>query len=283
MLATVKTAVFLGVSLSAWIMTTADVPKAEEVQWVSLDFKTILTWTTKTSNHKFTVLYSGDDSDWLESQDCIQISESECDLTHNLLPLNRNYSADIQTESESEYNDDPEFFPHTLSPHFNPYKQSNISAVNFTVKAVDEHRVIINITDPLTSIHEHGKQLSIRDVLKNDLKYKIIYYKSGSTGKKDIISDSSIAVVPDLDAGENYCFMAAAFIPSRPKTTRQGAWSIHSCTTGNKTIVQELGFEAWVGIVILLAVIIAVVTVLYCKCCRQRNKTFHTSQSSPPV
>lgn len=59
----------------------------------------------------------------------------------------------------------------------------NISAVTFTVAAVDESRVIINITDPLTSIHKRHKQLSIRDILKNDLKYKISYYKSESTGK----------------------------------------------------------------------------------------------------
>ncbi|KAI3375401.1 hypothetical protein L3Q82_021887 [Scortum barcoo] len=216
------------------------VPKAEKVQWVSLDFKTILTWTTRASNYKYTVLYSGDDSDWMGSQDCIQMSESECDLTQHLIPLNRNYTADIQTEPESpDYDSDPEFLPHTYSPHFNPYKQSNISAVNFTVKAEDERSVIISIIDPLTSIHEGGKQLSIRDVLKNDLKYKIIYYKSGSTGKKQIISDSSITVVPDLDAGQSYCFMVAAFIPSRPKTTQQGAWGIHSCTTGNTTIMPD--------------------------------------------
>lgn len=59
----------------------------------------------------------------------------------------------------------------------------NISAVKFTVEALDDGRIIVNITDPLTSIHRRGKQLSIRDVLKNDLKYKISYYKSGSTGK----------------------------------------------------------------------------------------------------
>lgn len=35
------------------------VPKAEKVHWVSLDFKTILTWTTKASNYTYTVLYSG--------------------------------------------------------------------------------------------------------------------------------------------------------------------------------------------------------------------------------
>lgn len=59
----------------------------------------------------------------------------------------------------------------------------NISAVMFTVENVDETRVLVNITDPVTSIHVRGKQLTIRDILKKDLKYKISYYKSGSTGK----------------------------------------------------------------------------------------------------
>lgn len=59
----------------------------------------------------------------------------------------------------------------------------NISAVSFTVKPLDDRRVIVNITDPLTSIYYLKKQLSIRDILKKDLNYKIRYYKSGSTGK----------------------------------------------------------------------------------------------------
>lgn len=59
----------------------------------------------------------------------------------------------------------------------------NISAVTFTVKNVDGTRVLVNITDPVTGIHVRGKQFTIRDILKKDLKYKISYYKSGSTGK----------------------------------------------------------------------------------------------------
>lgn len=51
------------------------------------------------------------------------------------------------------------------------------------MKSVDKTRVIVNITDPLTSIHIGQRQLSIRDIFLNDLQYKIIYYKAGSTGK----------------------------------------------------------------------------------------------------
>ena len=55
--------------------------------------------------------------------------------------------------------------------------------MEFIVKPVDKSKVTVNITDPLTSIHKNGKQLNIRDIFKNDLKYKISYYKAGSTGK----------------------------------------------------------------------------------------------------
>ena len=51
------------------------------------------------------------------------------------------------------------------------------------MEPVDEKTVTVNITDTLTSVHVGGKQLTIRDIFKKDLKYKISYYKSGSTGK----------------------------------------------------------------------------------------------------
>lgn len=288
-MASVKTLLYLGICLSAWSITTADedsIPRAENVRWVSLDFKTILTWTTKPSDYTYTVLFSADDYDWTESPDCSQILESECDLTHHLSPLDRTYTADIRTEpAEMDPDTDVADLPHTYSPGLNPYRESNISAVKFTVAAVEESRVILNITDPVTTSHDQrGKQLSIRDILKNDLKYKISYSKSGSTGKRDVISDSSVAEVSQLDAGQSYCFMVAAFIPSRPKSTQQGAWSTQQCTHGKKSAGWSVG--ALVGAVfILLTVLIIVitVTVLCCKCCRQRNKRLQTSQSLAPV
>lgn len=63
------------------------------------------------------------------------------------------------------------------------YVTGNISAVTFTVKNVNETTVLVNITDPLTSIYKRGEQLTIRHILKKDLQYKISYYKTGSTGK----------------------------------------------------------------------------------------------------
>lgn len=281
-MASVTTLLWLGVCLSGWNIISADensFPRAENLRWHSLDFTTILQWTVEPSAYTYTVLFSVDDDNWENSNHCIQISASECDLTNNLRLSDRTYTADVQTEIETMDDD----LPHTFSPKFNPYRESNISAVEFTVDALDDRRVIVNITDPLTAIYARGKQLSIRDILQKDLKYKISYYKSGSTGKRDIISDSSMAEVQGLDAGASYCFMVAAFIPSRPKATQQGAWSTQHCTQGHKDDLQDLSVGAWVGagfIVLTVLIVIITVTVL---CCRQRNKTLQMSQSSASV
>ncbi|KAL3987877.1 hypothetical protein ACER0C_012195 [Sarotherodon galilaeus] len=248
------------------------VPRAQNVHWVSLDFTTHLRWSVTSSDYTYTVRFSGEGADWEESPNCIQISASECDLTQSLKASDRAYSADVLTEiMDMDYE-----LPHTYSSKFNPYRESNISAVGFTVEPLDR-RVIVNITDPLTSIYDRGKQLSIRDIFKKDLNYKISYYKSGSTGKRDVISNSSMTQIQGLDKGESYCFMVAAFIISRPKATQQGSWSMQQCTKRDWSVV------AWVVAgFIMLTVLIVIVTVTVL-CCRQRNKTLQTSQSSAPV
>lgn len=48
--------------------------------------------------------------------------------------------------------------------------------------------------------------------------------------QKEIISDFSEYEVPNLDPGQSYCFMVAAHIPSRPKSSQQGALSGQLCT-----------------------------------------------------
>ncbi|KAM6919159.1 tissue factor-like [Xenentodon cancila] len=291
---TVRNLLYLGIWVTTWSPNTADfssAPTPENIRWVSLDFTTILTWTVlppEHPNYTFNVLFSVDDGDWMESSDCLQIFESQCDLTGQLRPLDRSYHADIQTEPlDMDGNYDPDTLPHTYSSKFNPYKQSNISAAKFFLVDVDKKTVMVNISDPLTALHQNGKQLSIRDVLKNDLKYKISYSKSGSTGKRAIISDTSTVTVSGLDAGENYCFMVAAFIPSRSKNSQQGAWSTQLCTDKHKHVLQDLSLGAWVGAVFIgltVLIIIVSVTVLCCRGRHQRNKTVQqTSQTSTHV
>lgn len=288
-MAALRALLSLGMCLCAGSITTAEdlsVPRAENLRWISLDFKTVLTWTTKPSEHTYTVLYAVDDGDWTETLDCIEISDPECDMTNVLQPVNRAYSADIQTNAAEHgyaYDDDEQ--PHTYSSHFNPYRESNISAVRFTLQPFNESTVTINISDTLTAIHERGKQLTIRDVFHSDLKYKITYYKAGSTGKREVISASSVAEVSKLDAGEEYCFIVAAFISSRPKETQHGGWSTQQCAQ-IPGVLQGLSLGALVGIIFIIITVLIVsiiVAVLCCNCCRQGSKSLQTAQTSAPI
>lgn len=259
------------------VSDTEFLPRVDNVRWTSLDFKTILTWTPATTDDLYTVQYSQSDNDWRKIPDCINIPEPECDLTNYLMYTDRNFSADIIMESAGmDYV--PEDLPHTFSPHFNPYKQSEISAPSFSVEPADDGRIILNITDPLTPFHRRGNQLTIRDVFTNRLKYKIYYYKAGSTGKRDSYADTSIAELPQLDAGEHYCFMVAAFIPSRPEAFQLGAWSQQQCMVGHRGSLTGLSLGVLVGGLFILLVIIIIVTVLCYRCCkRRRNKSLQTS------
>ncbi|XP_077471667.1 tissue factor-like [Stigmatopora argus] len=273
-MAWLKKIFYLLVSVASWMMANAeeDIPKAENVHWVSLDFKTLLKWTVAPSNYSFSVQYIWEHGDeWKSSSNCIRISETECDLSDELQPPNREFSADVQTEPEDDLHYDVDEFPHTFSAPFNPYQQSEISAPEFTVELLEEGKASVTIEDPLTSFHKYGTQLSIRDILKNDLQYKISYYKSGSTGKRDIVTKSNKGEVAALDVGQSYCFMVAAYIPARPKAHQQGAWSIQQCTPGQTNILQELSLGALVGGLFILVVVLVVIITVTVLCCRRRN------------
>ncbi|XP_057713752.1 tissue factor-like [Corythoichthys intestinalis] len=277
---------YLGVYMASWMIVIAveDSPRAENVRWVSLDFKTLLKWTAAPSKYTFTVQFTWEHSDqWMKSPNCIQITETECDLSNELQPRNREYTADILTESDDDVDYGLDEFPHTLSPSFNPYQQSEISAPEFTVEVVEEGKASVTIEDPLTSFHKNENQLSIRDILKNDLQYKISYYKSGSTGKRDIITKSNRGEVAGLDAGQSYCFMVAAYIPSRSKPYQQGAWSIQQCTPGQTNVFQELSLGALVGGLFILVIVLITIITVTVLCCKRRNRSSQTYQSSTVV
>ncbi|KAF7649902.1 hypothetical protein LDENG_00134300 [Lucifuga dentata] len=276
------TLIYLGIYLYAWTITTTDaeiLPREGDVHWMSLDFKTILTWNPTLPDDLYTVLYSDSDDNWKMIPECIHIPHPECDLTNYLMYKDRNFSADIQTKpvDEMEYLlEDP---PHIFSPHFNPYRQSKISAAVFSVHTTQDGRIILNISDPLTPFHQPEKQLTIRDIFQTHLNYKISYYKAGSTGKRDIIIQSSVAELSQLDAAQRYCFMVAVFIPSRPKAFQLGDWSEQQCMVGDESPFSDLSLGVLIcGLFILFILIIIVVTVFCCRRChRRRNKSLQPS------
>lgn len=274
----------LSLGFSAWIVAAIDegtVAKAEDVRWVSVDFKTVLHWSYKDTDqipNGFTVQFSRDGGDWMQSPDCIEILSNECDLTSHFEPLDRTYTADILTEHDLDLGE----FTHTLSPDFNPYRESEISQVSFKVEPAESGRVTVVIDDPLTSIHKRGKQLTIRDILKNDLKYKISYYKSGSTGKRDVISDSSTAEISGLDDGYSYCFMVVAYIPSRPVNTQLGEWSTQQCTLG-QTHVLGVSLGVLLGVLFVLLILLSIIITVIVLCCKYQRRPQQTVQTSTMV
>lgn len=279
---TLLSELWLGVCLcAAAVSSFSDPPAAENVHWDSLDFKTVLKWSAPPSDYKFTVQISeGEDGDWTTAPDCIGISDTECDLTHDVMYYDRTFMAEVVTEAEADF--DPEEFPHVVSSAFNPYKMSELSKVSFSIQKVEKRSVTLNISDPLTGIHERGRQLTIRDVLKKDLKYKVSYSKSGSTGKRELVVDSNLPQIPNLDAGQGYCFMVAAFVPSRAKAVQQGVWSHQICTSGSNPLDEvELGtvFQA-IFIPLVLLIVVVTLAVIYCRFCRGKRKT--SSPQPPP-
>lgn len=56
--------------------------------------------------------------------------------------------------------------------------------------------------------------------------------------QREVVSDSNLATVSGLDAGLGYCFMVAAFIPTRPKTQQHGAWSKQLCRQADTQVWQ---------------------------------------------
>lgn len=281
---------FFGVCLSVALVSSfsdLDIPKAEQLEWISLDFKTVLKWTAPPSDYPFTVAISdenGEYGEWLTVEDCLEITDTVCDLTHDVKYFDRSITADVMTEGLGDF--DPEEFPHAQSVPFNPYRESELSAVSFSIQKVSERSVTLNISDPLTGIHEGGRQLSIRDVLKKDLKYKVSYYKSGSTGKRDLVVDSNLPQIPNLNPGQSYCFMVAAFVPSRAKNLQQGAWStLTHCTSGSNVLNElELStvFQA-IFIPLVLIIIVVTVAIVYCRFCRKRKNSSSSAQEAQPT
>ncbi|XP_034558087.1 tissue factor-like [Notolabrus celidotus] len=282
--------IYLGVCVCAGILTAADEnTKAGNVHWTSLDFKTMLIWTTKSPQQTYSVKFrQGENGNSEPHNECFKVPGTECDMTHELAASDRSYIADVETDhdEEGDYDYSHEEFEHTESKPFNPYKESNISAVEFTVEALNASTIIVNVTDTLTSVHRGTKQLNIRDVFRKDLQYKISYHKSGNSRKRDHISDGSVALVPQLDAGQSYCFMVAAFIPSRPQSSQLGAWSQQLCEQTHPEGTNEMSVGHLVGIIFIVLLAIIIIITVTCVCCKknqQRNKPLQTAQSSALV
>ncbi|KAJ3595311.1 hypothetical protein NHX12_004615 [Muraenolepis orangiensis] len=72
------------------LATAGQTDQHEKLRWSSTNFKTLLTWDPAAGrSHNYSVQYAEHNGNWLDSSDCLVIPETECDLTHVLLPSNK--------------------------------------------------------------------------------------------------------------------------------------------------------------------------------------------------
>uniref|UniRef100_W5JZL2 Tissue factor n=2 Tax=Astyanax mexicanus TaxID=7994 RepID=W5JZL2_ASTMX len=262
--------VFFGASSAS--LGRGHLPRAKNVTWLSHNFKTILTWSPKPSNHTYTVEFSRVGQDKQRNPHCIRSRETECDLTNNLKDLKSFYTADVLSEPAPGFSTDLMELPSTPSKKFCPYNDTLIGRPEFSVKLNENQTIVIFIQDQLTALHHHGNPLTIRDVFKSDLKYEITYTKAGSTGPRKVVVDGNEVEMTELDAGQSYCFTVAAHIPSRKRGKKTGKLSFPQCSpAGGRSIIDEYGLWAVGGGVFLMVMVLVAVVMLTVACCRRIN------------
>ncbi|XP_062848281.1 coagulation factor IIIa [Trichomycterus rosablanca] len=261
-------------------------PTAQDVTWVSSNFKTLLTWRPKPTNYSYTVEYSKQGENRQRLPLCIRTNETECDLTAGLQDLKGSYNADVLSEPMRGETSDLVEFPHSTSSWFCPYKDTNISRPDFKIEVNNgERKITLYVTDIATAVfNEQKKRLTIREIFKDDLQYKVVYRKAKSSGQKEKFSTSSVIELTDLDRGQSYCFTVQAYIPSRSIGKQLGEISNVKCSPeGNTSIFEEYSLAviatAILSILILIAVAIAVAVI----CCKRRQKAKRKGKEGVPL
>ncbi|XP_030625271.1 coagulation factor III, tissue factor a [Chanos chanos] len=260
-------------------------PKAQNVSWVSFNFKTLLTWTPKPTNYSYTVEFSPIGKDKERNPHCIRSMETECDLTADLKDLKATYRADVLSEPMRDETTDLIEFPYTTSGNFCPYEDTIIGKPEFKIEVSKDHRKItLYVTDILTAIfNEENQRLSIRDIFKDDLQYKVTYRRAESTGKKTEYSKSNTIELNNLDRGESYCFTVQAYIPSRSQDKQLGEPARDQCSPGDKTILEEYSLSAIVGAIAIIILVIAVVVTVIVVCCKRRQRAKNGEKEAMPL
>ncbi|KPP61561.1 Tissue factor-like [Scleropages formosus] len=201
-----------------------------------------------------------------------------------LIPVNETYTADVISEPKLGTTSDLIEFPHTRSAPFCPYKDTHIGQPDFKIEVnQDKSKITLFIEDPVSSIHQDGGWLKMRDIFMNDLKYKVIYRKAGSTGKREKTTDSNLLEL-DVDKGVSYCFNVQAYIPSRSIDKQLGDLSNPKCSpAGDKPFYEEYSIGVIAGAILaILAVLIAAI-VLAVVCYRRSRSTADQGKEAVPL
>ncbi|CAB1340841.1 unnamed protein product, partial [Coregonus sp. 'balchen'] len=250
-----------------------DYPKAQNVSWLSINFKTLLMWDPKPSNYSYTVEYSVIGQSRERNQHCIRTMATECDLSNSLVDLKAKYSADVLSEPLRGVNSDLIEFPHTRSERFVPYEDTLIGRPEFKIEvSKDKRKITLYVEDPPTALfNKQNQQRTIRDVFADELQYKVTFGKATSTGKKTKISASSEIELDrrDVDPGVSYCFNVQAYIPSRSTDKQLGE--------------LKYGIGVIAGFILLIILIIVVAIVVTVVCCKRRRKANTSGKEGVPL
>ncbi|KAG5268206.1 hypothetical protein AALO_G00209440 [Alosa alosa] len=254
---------------------TGSYPRATNVSWSSINFKTLLSWSPKPDGYSYTVEFFAAGQNRDRSPHCIQTAETECDLTEQLKELKQIYTANVLSESVRGATSDIVELPYTASKKFCPYTDTIIGKpdFNFTVSK-DGRKITIHVIDPLTAVFDsQTRRLSIRDIFGDDLEYSVTYQRAGSTGKKLQTSKTNIIELTNVDKGESYCLMVQAVIPSRDFDKKNGEFSNTKCTPNTKKgIFDEYGIGAIAGAIFTILAIIIIIIVVTVVCCKRQRK-----------
>ncbi|KAG7336090.1 hypothetical protein KOW79_000783 [Hemibagrus wyckioides] len=260
-------------------------PNAKNVTWVSFNFKTILTWSPKPTDYSYTVEYSKLAEDNQRPSHCIRTNETECDLTAKLTDLKSKYRADVVSEPLAGITSDLVEFPRTKSEIFCPYQDTEIGSP--TVKyeeRKEERKLILTIEDIPTAVYDaQNRQLTIQDIFKTDLQYKVTYNKAKSSGKKVKTSASSRIELTDLDRGESYCFSVQVYIPTRSINKQLGELSQIMCTSVDPSITDEYSPAVIVGGILTIIAIISAVIAAIVICTKQRKNAMTREKEGVPL
>ncbi|NXC61937.1 TF factor, partial [Aleadryas rufinucha] len=244
-----------------------DLPRAVNITWSSINFKTILQWQPKPSGYFYTVEIHGQTSDI--KRKCILTSETECDVTDVLRNVNETYTAYILSVMPAEM-DNFEEPPFAVSEKFIPYSQTVIGKPEVKEYSQKDSKLNVVFKDPLTPyIFPNGSFQSIRDIFQHNMEYKLYYWKDQSSGKKHVTTKSHTFEV-SVDSGKNYCFYVQAVIPSR-RENRNGQESTVLCTSVGRSIFNEYGTEVFIIIAVIAVAVITLAIVLPVVLCKRKK------------
>ncbi|KAF4095697.1 hypothetical protein G5714_023300 [Onychostoma macrolepis] len=231
-------------------------PKAQNVTWSSVNFKSILTWSPKPTNYSYTVEFSELGQDRDRTPHCIKTMATECDLTAELKNLKAYYSADILSEPMRGVSSDLVEFPHSRSDQFSPYYDTAIGRPEFKIEvSSDKRKMTLHVTDvPTTLFNKDNKRLNIRDVFGDHLQYKVTYRKAKSTGKKEKI-----------------------------KKQHGEISSYHCSPEDNPSIFEEYSVGVMAGAILIIILAITAITIVIVMCCRRRKRAKNTGKEGLPL